>query len=51
MEPVFPARLSMSMPMVILEGKAWGLIMMSGTIPFSVKGMSSCGHSTESTPF
>ena len=30
--------------MVILEGKPWGLKMMSGTIPDSVNGMFSTGH-------
>ena len=43
-EPVFPAKLSINIPIVIREGNAWGLMMISGTIPFSVKGMSSWGQ-------
>ncbi len=35
---------SEAVPMVILEGKPWGLKMMSGTIPDSVNGMLSDGH-------
>ena len=31
-------------PIVILDGNPWGLKMMSGTIPDSVKGMFSTGH-------
>jgi len=31
--PALPVRLSMSMPMVILDGKAWGLMSRSGRMP------------------
>ena len=41
----------MSMPMVIREGNACGLMMMSGVIPLSVNGMFSCGYSVDMTPF
>jgi len=36
----FPAMLSISIPIVIRDGKAFGLIITSGTIPDSEKGMS-----------
>lgn len=49
--PDLPAMDSMSIPMVIREGNALGLMMQSGVMPEAVKGMSICGHSTESTPF
>ena len=41
---------SMSMPMVIREGKAWGLMMMSGTMPSAVNGMLSCGYNMDTVP-
>lgn len=41
----------MSMPIVILLGKAFGLMMMSGVMPDSVNGMSILGHNIDSTPF
>jgi hypothetical protein len=37
--------------MVILLGKALGLIIISGVIPVSVNGMSIFGHNIERTPF
>ena len=49
--PALPAILSTSMPIVIREGKACGLIMTSGWIPLSLKGMSIIGHFCEHTPF
>mmetsp|Transcript_21852 Transcript_21852/g.62188 ORF Transcript_21852/g.62188 Transcript_21852/m.62188 type:complete len:208 (-) Transcript_21852:1120-1743(-) len=51
MAATLPATLSMSMPMVMREGKPWGLNRMSGTRPDSVNGMSSCGHSRLRMPF
>ena len=36
--------------MVMRDGKPCGLNKMSGVMPDSVKGMSSAGHSRESTP-
>jgi hypothetical protein len=39
------------MPIVILDGKAFGLIIISGVMPFYVKGISILGHSIDSTPF
>lgn len=36
------ARHSIKWPMVILEGIAWGLMIISGVIPYLEKGMSSC---------
>ena len=51
MAETFPAMLSMSMPMVMREGKALGLMMMSGVMPDSEKGMSIWGQSTLRTPF
>jgi hypothetical protein len=45
-------RLSSSIPIVIREGKACGLMIRSGRIPLdSAKGMSASGHGRESTPF
>jgi hypothetical protein len=44
MAPAFPAMLSTSIPMVMRLGKACGLIMTSGCIPLSLKGMSIAGH-------
>jgi hypothetical protein len=41
MHPTFDKRVSMSWAMVIRDGIAWGLMMMSGTIPDAVWGMSS----------
>ena len=38
----FPAILSISIPIVMRDGNAWGLMMMSGDMPESVKGMSTC---------
>ena len=38
-------------PIVIREGKACGLMMTSGVIPSSVKGMSVCGQSCANVPF
>ena len=35
----FPAMLSMSIPIVMREGKAFGLIITSGIIPFSENGI------------
>jgi hypothetical protein len=43
--------LSMSIPMVMREGKACGLMMMSGVMPDSVNGMSACGQSSDLGPF
>ena len=37
--------------MVILLGKALGLMMTSGVMPDSVKGMSILGQSIDKTPF
>jgi hypothetical protein len=36
--------MSLHLPIVILDGNPWGLKMISGTIPDSVKGMFSMGH-------
>lgn len=36
----FPCRHSIKWPTVILDGMAWGLMMMSGVIPSQVNGMS-----------
>ena len=45
--PAFPAMLSISMPMVMRDGKACGLMMRSGRIPVrSQYGMSTSGQST-----
>ncbi len=43
--------LSISIAIVILEGNAWGLIITSGVMPVSVKGISTVGHKTLNTPF
>jgi len=40
-----------ALPIVILEGKAWGLMIISGVMPVSVNGISIEGHRTERTPF
>lgn len=45
-EPLLPAMLSMSMPMVMRDGKACGLMITSGLMPDSLKGMSSCTSPT-----
>ena len=47
----FPANDSINCPIVILEGMACGLMIMSGTIPSSVKGRSSWGTIKPMTPF
>lgn len=39
------------LPMVIREGKPWGLNKISGVIPLSVKGISSVGHRWLQIPF
>lgn len=39
------------MPIVILLGKAHGLIIISGVIPDYVKGISILGQSKDKTPF
>lgn len=49
--PLLAAMLSINIPIVILEGKAWGLIIISGTIPDSEKGISTYGHNIDITPF
>ena len=46
-----PSRHSTSWPIVMREGMAWGLMMMSGEMPSDVKGMSSCGSTIPITPF
>lgn len=43
--------LSINIPIVIREGKAFGLIIISGVIPDYVNGISIFGQSIESTPF
>lgn len=47
----FAAILSINIPIVILEGKAFGLMMMSGVIPVYVNGISILGQSIDRTPF
>ena len=37
-------------PIVILEGNAWGFIRTSGVIPLSVNGISIYGHNILRTP-
>lgn len=49
--PALPAILSTNMPIVIRLGNAWGLMMTSGCMPLSVKGISTAGHFCEQTPF
>lgn len=49
--PALPAILSTNMPIVIRLGNAWGLMMMSGCMPLSVKGISTAGQFCEQTPF
>jgi hypothetical protein len=39
------------MPIVMRDGKACGLMMTSGIMPDSLKGMSIAGHFCEQTPF
>jgi len=51
MEPALPAMLSTNIPIVIRLGKAWGLMMISGWMPLSLKGKSIAGHFCEHTPF
>ena len=50
-ELYFPARDSINIPIVILEGKAWGFIIISGVIPLSVNGIFIVGHKNDITPF
>jgi hypothetical protein len=50
-EFALPAIVSISIPMVIREGKPCGLKRMSGVIPEAVNGISSWGHSIAITPF
>lgn len=50
-EALFPAIFSISIPIVILDGKAFGFMITSGTIPVSVKGISTYGQRTLRTPF
>lgn len=40
-----------NLPIVILDGKPWGLKTMSGTIPLSVNGRSSEGQPLLNIPF
>ena len=49
--PLYPLPPSMQLPLTIREGKACGLIITSGDIPLSVKGISSVGHNIDITPF
>ena len=49
--PALPASDSTNMPIVIREGKAWGLMMTSGWIPDSENGISFEGHFCDITPF
>lgn len=49
--PAFPAILSTNIPIVIRDGKACGLMMTSGCMPVSEKGMSIIGNFCEQTPF
>jgi hypothetical protein len=37
--------------MVILDGNALGLMIISGEMPCSVNGISFCGHKNDITPF
>ena len=50
-EHAFPITVSTNCPMVIRDGMACGLIMISGRIPSSVKGMSSSGITNPTVPF
>ena len=47
----FPINVSMSCPMVILDGNACGFTIISGRIPSSVKGMFSSGIISPIVPF
>ena len=49
--PALPAILSTNIPIVMRLGKACGLMITSGCIPLSEKGMSMAGHFCEQTPF
>ena len=46
-----PLDLSTSMPIVMRDGNAWGLMMMSGVMPLSVNGISCAGYRILITPF
>mmetsp|Transcript_7249 Transcript_7249/g.11397 ORF Transcript_7249/g.11397 Transcript_7249/m.11397 type:complete len:201 (+) Transcript_7249:978-1580(+) len=50
-DATFPIRHSTSCPMVIRDGMACGLTMMSGTMPSHVNGMSSCVYVMPMVPF
>jgi len=43
--------LSISIPIVIRDGKAFGFIIISGFTPDSENGISMDGHKTLKTPF
>jgi hypothetical protein len=47
----FAAILSINIPIVILLGKALGLMIISGVIPLYVNGISIFGQSIDKTPF
>ena len=50
--PAFDAILSRSIPIVMREGNAWGLMSISGRDPdFSMYGRSSSGQRNDRTPF
>ena len=49
--PAFPETSSIILPTVMREGKPCGFMMMSGVMPWSVKGMSVCGAMRPTTPF
>ena len=49
--PLLPAILSISIPIVIRLGKAWGLMITSGDIPLSLNGISVLGQRILNTPF
>ena len=49
--PAFPQSSSSIFPIVILEGYPCGFMIMSGEMPFSVKGMSSWLQMSPTTPF
>mmetsp|Transcript_9366 Transcript_9366/g.42649 ORF Transcript_9366/g.42649 Transcript_9366/m.42649 type:complete len:201 (-) Transcript_9366:4126-4728(-) len=50
-DATLPMRHSTSCPMVMRDGMAWGLTMMSGTIPSHVNGMSSWVYVMPMVPF
>ncbi|OQB36114.1 MAG: hypothetical protein BWY05_01159 [Euryarchaeota archaeon ADurb.Bin165] len=50
-EPTFPPSISSMWPMVIRDGIAWGLMTRSGVRPPSVKGISTHGEMSPTTPF